>query len=76
MVIHVYIFTHQGILISGVTKTQNGKRNGMKTGMKWKICNAIYIYLRKTCNNIIHYLNMNHPSFPLTIKMYLSIYSP
>ena len=32
----------------GVTKTWNGKRNGMENGMKRKICYAIYIYLRNT----------------------------
>ena len=30
----------------GVTKTRHGKRNGMENGMKQKICNAIYVYLR------------------------------
>ena len=30
----------------GVTKTRNGKRNGMENVIKRKICNAIYVYLR------------------------------
>ena len=50
------------LTISGVTKTRDGKRNGLENGMKRKICNAIYVYLRKT---YIHYLCMNHLSFPL-----------
>ena len=52
----------------GVTKTRdgklNGEGNGMENGMEWKgngmengmkrkICNVIYVYLRKT---YIHYL--------------------
>ena len=40
---------------TGVTKTRNGKRNGMENGMKRKICNVIYVYLRKT---YIHYLSI------------------
>ena len=51
-------------LLSGVTKTRNGKWNGMENGMKRKICNAIYVCLWKT---YIHYLWMNHPSCPLTM---------
>ena len=31
----------------GVTKTRNGKRNGMENEMKRKICNVIYVYLHK-----------------------------
>ena len=51
----------------GVTKTRNGKRNGMENGMKRIICIAIYVYLRKM---YLHYLCMNHPSFPLIMLMY------
>ena len=35
----------------GVTKTRNVKRNGTENGMKRKICNVIYIFLRITYMN-------------------------